>query len=124
MAKTAQQRLLVVDDKPDFCDFVRMTGEKMGYQVKVAHNGIAFKSTYASFNPTNIVLDVVMPDVDGLELIHWLAEQNCTAAIMVVTGVEPKFAEMARGLGEARGLAIRKFLKPISLGDLRKALAA
>ena len=124
MAKTTKQRLLVADDDHDFCDYVRMAAEKMGFEVAVTNDGATFKRRYESFDPTIIVLDMVMPDMDGVELVRWLAERHCNAVIMMVTGLEPKFARMARDLGTARGLNMRAFQKPMSLGDLRTALSA
>jgi YesN/AraC family two-component response regulator len=68
------------------------------------------------------VLDIIMPDVDGIELVQWLGERNCQAKVIVVTGYNPLYSEAAGPLGEAQGLTVTTLLKPVSLADLRVAL--
>ncbi len=117
------KRLLVVDDEPDFADFVKRTAEGLGYEVSALSDPNLFKDAYAKFAPDVIVLDMVMPDIEGIELVQWLAEQNCTARILVVTGYNPYYGKMALGLGEVRGLKVETHQKPISLATLRDALS-
>jgi len=117
------KRLLVVDDEPDFADFVKRTAEGLGYEVSALSDPNLFKDAYAKFAPDVIVLDMVMPDIEGIELVQWLAEQNCTARILVVTGYNPYYGKMALGLGEGRGLKVETHQKPISLATLRDALS-
>ncbi|NQV60066.1 MAG: response regulator [Alphaproteobacteria bacterium] len=117
------KRLLVVDDEPDFADFVKRTAEGMGYDVSALSDPNLFKEAYAAFKPNVIVLDMVMPDIEGIELVQWLAQQGCEAKILVVTGYNPYYGKMALGLGEVRGLQVESHQKPISLANLRKALS-
>ena len=77
------KRLLVVDDEPDFADFVKRTAEGLDYEVSALSDPNLFKHAYAEFNPDVIVLDMVMPDIEGIELVQWLAEQSCTATIRI-----------------------------------------
>ena len=117
------KRLLVVDDEPDFADFVKRTAEGLDYEVSALSDPNLFKHAYAEFNPDVIVLDMVMPDIEGIELVQWLAEQSCTARILVVTGYNPYYGKMALGLGDVRGLKVETHQKPISLATLRDALS-
>ena len=120
----SQKRLLIADDEPDFCEFVRRVAEQAGYQVRIVTRPTEFQSAYLEFAPTRIVLDIVMPDVDGIELVQWLAAQSCSAGIMIITGYNPEFAGMAQSLGRARGLlSVKTFAKPVKVADLRAALA-
>ncbi len=83
----------------------------------------AFKNVYHAFDPTVIVLDVVMAEVDGMELVQWLAERRSEVHLIVVTGYNPKYSELARKLGEARGLrSVTNLAKPVALSKLRAAL--
>lgn len=116
-------RVLVVDDEPMFGDFVRTVCEELGHEVLVTIEARAFQDAYESFDPTVVILDVIMPDVDGIELLQWLIDQGCSARILVVTGYNPKYAEMAQILGGAKGLDVRNFSKPVRAADLRTALS-
>ena len=120
----AAKRLLVVDDEPEFGEFVRKVGVKLGYEVEVTTNGRAFMRLYEAFDPTVALLDVVMPDVDGLELVQWLADRGADAHLVVVTGYAPNYATLAKKLAEAKGLrSVTTLTKPVKVADLRAALA-
>jgi len=117
------KRLLVVDDEPDFADFAKRTAEGIGYEVTALSDPNLFKDAYQKTDPDVVVLDMVMPDIEGIELVQWLAEQGCEARILVVTGYNPYYGKMALGLGEVRGLKVETHQKPISLATLREALS-
>ena len=117
------KRLLVVDDEPDFRELVRKVAVDLGFAVEEASDAAAFKGAHDTFAPTVVVVDIVMPEVDGTELVRWMAERRSTAHIVVVTGYDPKYAELAKKLGEAMGLrSILSLTKPVALADLRAAL--
>ena len=65
-----------------------------------------------------------MPGVDGLALMHWLVDQKCTAKVIVITGYNPSYAEMARTIGNSGPLkSVLTLSKPIAITELRAALA-
>ena len=120
----SERRLLVVDDEPDFAEFVSNAAGELGYETRVCTQSKEFRRDYADFAPTHIVLDVVMPEIDGIEIMQWLADQGSTARVVVTTGYNPQYAKMAGLVGADRGLQTVKILtKPIRLADLRAALA-
>jgi CheY-like chemotaxis protein len=120
----ADGRLLVVDDEPEFGEYVGRVGERIGLSVRVTTNAKKFKETFHSFDPTVIVMDIVMPEVDGIELIEWLSENECTAKVILVTGFNPHYADATQKLGEARGMmSVTTLTKPVSLADLKDALS-
>jgi CheY-like chemotaxis protein len=117
-------RLLIVDDEPEFGEYVGRVGERIGLSVRVTTNAKTFKETFQSFDPTVIVMDIVMPEVDGIELIEWLSENECAARVILVTGFNPHYADATQKLGEARGMmSVTTLTKPVSLADLKAALA-
>lgn len=118
------KRLLVIDDEPAFGSFVKEVAEGMGYDVRVTAKADEFADTYETFDPTVIVLDVVMPEVDGIELVQWLAQEKCKAKIVIVTGYNPHYADAAKRLVSAGDLpSVMTLTKPVSLADLRAALS-
>ena len=118
------KRVLVVDDDPGFAKFVGRVATKLGYEVRLVTRSEDIAQAYQELRPTTIVLDVVMPDMDGIELLKWLAERQCTARLIVVTGYNADYARFAEMLGKANGLRLLTSLtKPMSLADLRDALA-
>lgn len=72
----SDKRLLIVDDQPALGEIVRRTAAGLGYDVKVTTHAEEFMAVFDDFNPTAIVLDIVMPDIDGIELVAWLVDKG------------------------------------------------
>jgi CheY-like chemotaxis protein len=118
-----EKRLLVVDDEPEFGEFVRKVASDLGYEVQVTTNGQAFQKAYETLNPTTIVLDMVMPEMDGNEIVLWLMQQGYGADLIIITGYSPDYAADAKRLAEFKGLrSVTTLTKPIRLADLRAVL--
>ena len=117
------KRLLVVDDEPEFGELVRKVATGLGYDVRVTTHGREFQAAYQEIAPTTIVMDMVMPEMDGNELVLWLMEQGYAAHLIIITGYSPDYARDARVLAEFNGLrSVSTLTKPISLAKLREAL--
>ena len=120
----AEQRLLVVDDVPEFCDFVAQVATDMGITTEKLSDPRQFKDVFARFQPDTLVLDMVMPELDGFEIIKWLIEERCQVKLLIVTGHNPLYAKSAQLQSAAKGLAeVKTFTKPVSVSKLRAALA-
>jgi CheY-like chemotaxis protein len=117
------RRLLVVDDEPRFAAFVREAAEGIGMQVEMAGNGEEAKTVYRRFDPDVIVLDVVMPVMDGVEFVQWLGEEGCRARLLLVTGYNPHYGRLAERLGQAKGIgSVTVLNKPLRLHQLLAAI--
>lgn len=77
------KRILVVDDEPRMINFIRMNLEIEGHQVIEAHNGIEALDAIRTKLPDIILLDVMMPELDGFETLRMLREFSNTPAIML-----------------------------------------
>lgn len=117
------RRLLVVDDEAGFRDFVQDAASDLGFEVRSASNGGSAREVYAAFRPEIVLLDIVMPEVDGIEFMRWLAQQRSAARVILVTGYNPHYGESATRLAGALGLPDITFLaKPVRLNTLVEAL--
>ena len=118
-------RLLVIDDEEDIRYFIRDVAEDYGFDVAVAKDFEEFRSRYQSVAPSLIVLDLKMPRVDGIELLRYLASEQCKAQILLTSGVDHRILNTTRQLGVARGLNMIGILtKPIVLADLEAMLSS
>ena len=116
-------RLLVIDDEPDICDFVKEVAEDNGYEVAVATEFEGFSASYESLAPTVIFLDLQMPEIDGVQLLRFLAEEKCQAKIAVISGADARVLSTAGRLGASQGLDILGTLqKPVTLDALERLL--
>lgn len=119
-----EKRLLVIDDEPEIGEFVRKVATGLGYEVRVTTDGHAFQDAYRELRPTTIVMDMVMPEMDGNELVLWLMEQHYDANLIIITGYNPNYAKDARLLAEFKGLrSVITLIKPIRLDKLREVLS-
>lgn len=121
----ANKRLLVCDDEAAVGRFVRNATEHLGYEVRLTTSGPGLMQIYDDFKPTVILLDMVMPEMDGNEVIMWLAGRACTARLILMTGFHPQYADHARILAEYRGLGtVATLHKPFGVSELLAALEA
>jgi two-component system KDP operon response regulator KdpE len=77
------KRILVVDDEPRMINFIRMNLELEGHQVVEAHNGLEALEAVRTRLPDIIILDVMMPELDGFETLRMLREFSTIPVIML-----------------------------------------
>ena len=53
-----------------------------------------------------ILIELVMPEAEGTELMQWLADRRCTAQVIVTTGYNRTYAETAARLGRSQGFGL------------------
>ncbi len=70
-----KETILLVDDEPDILEFLKYNLIKAGYQVETAKNGREGIEKAKSIKPALILLDVMMPEVDGIEVCHVLRNE-------------------------------------------------
>ena len=75
--------ILVVEDEPSIREVVSLYLRRAGYQVTVAGDGQEALEALAGRQPDLVVLDLMLPKVDGLEITRWLRERGDTPIIML-----------------------------------------
>ncbi len=117
------KRLLIIDDDEQIRDFIREVAEFDGFVVKDTADAERFAATVREWQPTHVVVDLVMPEIDGMQLVQLLAKEGCDARIIVVSGYDPAYLGIAERLGSAFGaLDIQSLSKPFDVDSLQAAL--
>lgn len=117
------KRLLLIDDERGVTDFVQRAAEEQDFEVHATNGPTSFTESFKNLPPSAIILDLAMPEIDGVEILRWLAEEGCRARIVIISGFDGRVLESSRRLGEAHGLMIVGTLsKPMRLAELRQAL--
>lgn len=125
MAAAEKRRLLVVDDETDVCEAVRKIAEGMGFDVRTMVRSRDFETVYDDYRPDIVMLDIVMPELDGVEILKHLATRQAEAEVIVMTGYNGSYLEKAVDLGRGLGLpAIVGMHKPLTVNNVRSALRA
>ncbi len=78
-----KEKILVVDDEKNICDLLRMYLEKEGYSVVMAHNGIDAVSMFNSENPDLVLLDIMLPQLDGWQVCREIRKTSEKPIIML-----------------------------------------
>ncbi len=112
-------RLLLVDDEPSILDTLRFRLEREGFEVATAGSGLEALQVFRQFQPHVVVLDVMLPDIDGLEVCRRLREQSAVPVLMLTARGE----EMDRVLGLEVG-ADDYLVKPFSYRELLARIRA
>ena len=112
----AKQKILVVDDEPDILEMVGVNLKSAGFEVVTAANGADALKKAATLGPDLIVLDVLLPESDGLEVCKGIRRNPRTAAIPIIM-LTAKASEVDRVVGLELG-ADDYVTKPFSPREL------
>jgi DNA-binding response OmpR family regulator len=112
-------RILIVDDENDFIELLQYKLAGHGYDLIVANDGVHALSQARTMKPHLILLDILLPDLDGLSVCEILHRQPATKAIPVI------FMSALTGDVTKRTAAIHAvdfFTKPLDLNRLEKRI--
>lgn len=116
-------RLLVVDDEPEICDFLKSFFEERDYDVRAASSGEQALELVEKFHPQIVLLDIKMGTVDGLAVLREIKREHPATKVIMVTAIET-----TDKIEEAMRLGADNYItKPLSLDyletDVREKIA-
>lgn len=118
-------RLLILDDDPAVGQILQMAAKSAGTEARWCEHVPAFFEALADWHPTHVVVDLLMPELSGLDVLRRLADVGCRAKVIVSSGLGA--GELAEALDEARALGLQTagvLPKPFSLAAVRALLAS
>jgi two-component system cell cycle sensor histidine kinase/response regulator CckA len=115
------QRVLVVDDEPEILNAMEGLLTYLDYQPEFASSGKEGLERYMQRNPDAVLMDINMPEMDGVACIEEILNYDPTANIAIISGYEEEGID---GLSNAVRESIKGYrAKPLGLGDLSELLA-
>lgn len=81
----SKKKILVVDDEPDFLEMIKLRLEANDYEVITASNGEEALRRAEEESPDAVLLDILMPKVDGLEVLKRIRRRNKNLPIFIIT---------------------------------------
>jgi len=116
-------RVLVIDDEEDICEILAEVAESRGFEAATLSDPSMVAAKLDTFKPDVIMLDLMMPGTDGVELLRLLVDRVKNAKICLMSGSDSRVLNSARRLGSAHGLdVVAAFEKPIDMALLRSTL--
>ena len=105
------KRILIVEDNSELLELLRLSLKQAGFKVLTASNGVSALESARSAAPDLVVLDLVLPELDGFAVCEILRREPATSAIPIVilTGLSTEFGRLA---GLASG-ADEYVMKPV-----------
>ncbi|WP_315070337.1 response regulator transcription factor [uncultured Clostridium sp.] len=76
-------KVLIVDDDENISEVIDMYLKSSGYNTKVASNGKEAQELYLDYVPDIVLLDVMIPYIDGIDILKWIRKQRETPVIMI-----------------------------------------
>lgn len=92
-------KILIVDDDENICELIKMYLEVTGYATKVVYDGKKAQEVYMSFGPDLVVLDMMLPGMDGMEVLKWIRKEGNIPVIMLTARGETFDKVIALELG-------------------------
>ncbi|WP_440997576.1 EAL domain-containing response regulator [Arhodomonas sp. SL1] len=119
----ADGRILILDDDPQVGQTVAWMAENLGMQSRATTNPTRFFELLEEWPPSHIVLDLVMPAMDGVEIMRHLAGRHCQARIIISSGVGTRVLDAARRAAAEHALPVAGVLpKPFTTDKLEDLL--
>ncbi|HXE14356.1 MAG TPA: response regulator [Bryobacteraceae bacterium] len=118
---TEKQRILLVDDDPSIRNLYSKALSQAGFAVETAPNGKAAFQTVEQFQPHLIILDLVMPEQEGIETLLQVQSKNPKVPVLAISGAmgASEYLSVANILGARRTLE-----KPIKAERLVQTVRA
>lgn len=76
-------KVLIVDDDENICEVIKMYVESAGYSTRVCHDGKEAQEVFSEYKPDLVLLDIMLPRVDGIDVLKWIRKENETPVIML-----------------------------------------
>ncbi|MCX8110527.1 MAG: sigma-54 dependent transcriptional regulator [Syntrophorhabdaceae bacterium] len=111
-------RILIVDDEPTSLELLEGYLSNKGYGIECAKNGKECLEKIHSFSPDIVILDVRLPDIDGLTILETLKKQEDSPYIIMITA----FHDMSTTIKAVRLGAFEYIPKPIDVDELEQAI--
>ena len=117
-------RLLIVDDTASFSQVVTRIAEEAGFQVMAVTDPAQAMRAFSDFKPDVTLLDVVMPEIDGLDLLFDMLLLRPHARIVVMSGYGRCMLRLANGIAQFHDATnVRTASKPLRRDELVALMA-
>jgi DNA-binding response OmpR family regulator len=76
-------KVLIVDDDENICEVIKMYLESAGYSTRLCHDGKDALDAFSEYRPDLVLLDIMLPHIDGIDVLKWIRKENETPVVML-----------------------------------------
>lgn len=76
-------KVLIVDDDENICEVIKMYLQSSGYDTRLCHDGKEAQEVFLDYKPDLVLLDIMLPHVDGIDVLKWIRKEGETPVIML-----------------------------------------
>ena len=92
-------KVLIVDDDSNICELINMYLKSTGYDTRVVYNGKSAEEVFSEYKPDLVLLDIMIPNIDGIDVLKWIRKEGSTPVIMLTAKGETFDKVLALELG-------------------------
>jgi DNA-binding NtrC family response regulator len=121
--RNRMKKLLIIDDDVNLTKIYTRIGAQAGFEVQVTNDPLLATETFLAFKPEVVMLDMIMPEKDGIDVLNEILLSGEPTRIIVSSGYGNAMLRLAKDVGEFHGCD-RVFVlkKPFRNTDLRQLL--
>ena len=117
------KKLLVIDDQAGITKVVEMIARQLGITTRTLNNSSQATETFIAFKPDILILDMIMPEKDGIDLLDEMMLSGLPAKFIVMSGYGDAYLRLAEGVAAFHGAEPPTVLrKPFRREDLEALL--
>lgn len=123
MNEREKPKLLIVDDDELMARTIEGIARREGFDVRVTDDPERFLELVGDWQPNVVVIDLIMPDFDGVQVLNALAQRKSEVRVIITSGIGQRVLDAARRFAREQGLNIVGMLpKPFSPPSVRRLL--
>ena len=113
-------KIVIIEDEPDTAEMYAEMMRISGYEVVKFYGGISAVDNLVDHDPDAVVLDLMMPDLSGLEVLKYIQDQPSLSDLpVIIVSAKTMPKDVERGL---KAGAVAYLTKPVSFAELRVAI--
>jgi len=94
------KKLLIIDDQASIAKVVAMIGEQLGLEVKAINSSVLATETFVEFRPDIVILDMIMPEKDGIDVLNEILLTGIPSRIVLTSGFSSAYLRLAEGVAK------------------------
>jgi two-component system, OmpR family, response regulator len=117
------KRLLIVDDETTITKIIGRIASGLDYEIEAVNDATQAMDVFRSFMPDILMIDMVMPDVDGIDILRQVMAVSRDVKIIMMTGFGPGYLRLAKAVALFDEMPdITELTKPFRRADILLAL--